>query len=97
MKNSDLKGIKFIRGNKCHKYIAILPDGSRVPFGHKSYEHYKDQVPTRQGGGIWSHKDHLDEDRRIRYRKRHTRINQYGILTKNVKYSPEWFSYYLLW
>lgn len=94
---SDIKGLKFVKGNKCHKYTAIFPYGKRVNFGHKAYEHFKDNVPKSQGGGIWSHRDHLDLDRRERYRKRHTRKSKEGGLTKDIIYSPEWFSYYLLW
>lgn len=94
---ADIKGIKFEKGPRCSKYTAILPDGKRVNFGHKGYEQYKDLVPKSQGGGLWSHKDHLDKERRDRYRTRHTRISKDGGLTKDKKYSPEWFSYYLLW
>ena len=27
------------------KYVAVLPDGHRVSFGHRDYQHYRDQVP----------------------------------------------------
>ena len=97
MTSRDLKGIKFEEGPRCYKYTAILPDGKRVNFGHRSYEHFKDSVPKSRGGGIWSHKDHGDHERRKNYRKRHTRMNKDGKLTKDIKFSPEWFSYYFLW
>lgn len=89
---------KFVVGPGQYKYTAILKNGQRVNFGHKSYQHYKDSVPVRLGGGKWSHKDHGDVKRRESYRKRHG-----GIITKggtraiNVKYSPSWFSYNYLW
>ena len=93
------KGIKFQKGPGKKKYTAILPDGRRVHFGHRDYEHYKDSVPTRMGGGIWSHKNHLDKTRRRNYRNRHG-----GMMCKkqqkkciSIKYSPAWFSYYFLW
>lgn len=93
----DIRGIKFEKGSGCHKYTAILPDGKKVGFGHRSYEHYEDLVPKSQGGQLWAHKNHKDPIRRERYRVRHTRVNKDGKLTKDVKYSSEWFSYYLLW
>ncbi len=89
---------KFIIGHGQYKYTAILKNGKRVNFGHRDYQHYKDSVPKNMGGGRWSHKDHLDKDRRRNYRARHA-----GILTKSgkaaykVPLSPSWFSYYYLW
>jgi hypothetical protein len=89
---------KFILGKGQYKYTAILTDNSRVNFGHRDYQHYKDSVPKNMGGGRWSHKDHGDNIRRRNYRKRHA-----GVLTKDgtpaykIKYSPSWFSYYYLW
>ena len=92
------KGTYIIRGSDKHKYTAILPDGKRVNFGHKDYQHYKDRVPKNKGGKLYSNKDHNDYERMLRYRKRHR-----GVLTRNgtpaykVRYSPSWFSYYFLW
>ena len=80
------------------KYIAHLPNGNKVRFGARDYQHYKDFVPKRLGGKKWSHKNHLDKKRRENYRARHK-----GVLLKSgkraisVKYSPAWFSYYFLW
>jgi hypothetical protein len=85
------------------KYTAIVPrDGGktqiRVSFGHRDYQHYRDQVPVGMGGGKWSHKDHNDPQRRANYRKRHA-----GILSADgepsylKRYTPAWFSYYFLW
>lgn len=92
------KNIRFVKGKRTHKYTAILPDGSKVHFGHSSYEHYKDSVPVSQGGGIWSHKNHLDKERRRLYRIRHgNMLCKNGIRCIDIKYSPAWFSYYLLW
>ena len=94
----DLKGVRFQRGPDRYKYTAILPNGKRVHFGHKDYQHYKDSVPKSLGGKLWSKLDHNDKKRRDNYRKRHG-----GVLTKDGskayqrKYSPSWFSYYFLW
>jgi len=92
------KGIKFVKGPNYKKYTAILPDGKRVHFGDRRYQHYKDWIPKRLGGKQWSHKDHLDPKRRANYRSRH-----YGMRCKDgkrcvtKKYSPAWFSFYFLW
>ena len=83
---------------KYKKYVAYLPNGKTVAFGDVRYQHYKDQVPVKAGGGRYKHLDHLDKKRRQNYRKRHR-----GVLTKNgtpayqVRYSPSWFSYHFLW
>lgn len=88
----------FERGKYPHKYVAIMKDGSKVKFGHQDYEQYKDSVPVNLGGGLWSHKNHHDADRRKNYRTRHS-----GVRTKSgqsatvIKYSPSWFSYHYLW
>lgn len=88
----------FRLGSGNHKYAAHLKNGKIVQFGHKDYQHYKDTVPKNMGGGLWTHKDHLDPERRRRYRLRHG-----GIITKGgskacqVKYSVCWFSYHYLW
>jgi len=91
-------GIKFVKGHNKHKYTAILPNGKRVNFGHKDYQQYKDSVPKRLGGKLWSHKDHLNKERRQNYRLRHKKVEtKNGGLAYKVKYSPSWFSYYYLW
>lgn len=98
MSTRDLTGVTFERGPGNYKYTAILPDGKRVNFGARSYQHYKDSVPKNRGGGLWSHKDHLDPDRRANYRSRHGGIRKSnGRRAIDVKYSPAWFSYYFLW
>lgn len=92
------KSIRFHLGPKDKKYTAILPNGKLVHFGHKSYQQYKDQVPKKLGGGLWTSKNHLDPVRRKNYRSRHS-----GIMCKDgsrcidTRYSPAWFSYYFLW
>lgn len=97
------KGTKFEVPKSGHKkYTAIIPlkDGKtkRVSFGDSRYEHYKDQVPKSMGGKRWSHKDHLDKNRRENYRKRHGALKcKNGKKCISVKYSPAWFSYYFLW
>ena len=94
----DLSGVeRFIQG-KSHKYTAILKDGKHVSFGAKGYQHYHDSVPKSMGGGKYSHLDHGDTKRRANYRRRHAAITlKSGAAAYKVKYSPAWFSYYLLW
>ena len=80
------------------KYIALLPDGKKVRFGHKDYEQYKDSVPKAMGGGKWSHKDHGDRDRRENFLSRAAGQKcANGKRCIDIKYSPAWFSYYYLW
>jgi len=89
---------RFVRGKYPHKYTAIMKDGTRVHFGHQDYEQYRDSVPKRMGGGIWSRKNHLDKARRQKYRARHSKQRtRSGRLAYQVKYSPSWFSYHYLW
>jgi hypothetical protein len=95
----DLEEVKkFVIGPGKYKYTAIMKDGSKVNFGHKDYQQYRDSVPVSMGGGKWSSQDHNDENRRRSYRSRHE-----GVLTKSgeyaykIKYSPSWFSYHYLW
>lgn len=95
---SAIKGVRFERGPGNKKYRAILPNGKKVTFGAKGYQHYKDRIPKSQGGGLYKNLDHSDKERRKRYRTRHS-----GVATKSgkkayqIKYSPSWFSYWFLW
>ena len=92
------KSIRFQRGPGHKKYTAILPDGKRVHFGDKRYEHYKDTVPKSKGGGLWSRKNHNDKERRQRYRTRHGALRcKDGRRCIAVRYSPAWFSWHFLW
>lgn len=93
-----MKGIYFVPGPGYKKYTAILPDGKKVHFGHRNYQHFKDSVPSELGGGIWSHKNHNDPARRKNYRTRHAgMVCKDGTKCITKKYSPAWFSYYFLW
>lgn len=89
---------KFTKGPGRYKYTAHLKNGKKVNFGHKDYQHYKDQVPVSKGGGIWSHKNHLNDQRRENYRKRHSGVKtKSGKKAYQVELSPSWFSYHYLW
>ena len=88
------------RGKK--KYAVVIPQRGGSPlrrsFGHRDYQHYKDQVPKSMGGKKWSKRDHGDKKRRANYRKRHAGIVcKGGVPCVNKRYSPAWFSYYFLW
>ena len=96
---SKLVGVeKFVLGPGRYKYTAVLKNGTKINFGHRGYQQYRDGVPVSMGGGKWSKLDHEDAARRTSYRARHG-----GIMTKGgkhaykVKYSPSWFSYNYLW
>lgn len=97
------KGTRFSvpRSGK-KKYTAIVPQRAgkpiRVSFGHRDYQHYKDQVPKSMGGGRWAKKDHGDRKRRQNYRARHAGMKcKSGAPCISIRYSPAWFSYYYLW
>lgn len=98
------KGTSFhVPLGTAHKYTAVIPTGPgartrRVSFGHRDYEHYKDSVPASLGGQKWKHKNHMDTERRRRYRARHGALRCHdGTLCKDIKYSPAWFSWHFLW
>lgn len=92
------RGTYFVKGPGKYKYTAVLPDGKRVNFGHRDYQQYRDSVPRRLGGGLWSSKDHGDRKRRDSYRKRHGGVRtSTGAKAVMKKYSPAWFSYHYLW
>lgn len=92
------RGTRFVRGPRRYKYTAILPDGEKVNFGHRDYEHYRDSVPRLLGGGLWSHLDHGDKRRRSNYRSRHSGVRTgSGQRAYMQRYSPAWFSYHFLW
>jgi hypothetical protein len=91
---SDYKFIKFekYKGKANKKYSAILENKKngrvvKVHFGSSLYEHYKDTT----GLGAWSKKNHLDLERRRRYRARHS------VHLNEKEYSPAYFSWYYLW
>jgi len=97
------KGTEFTvprRGTK--KYTAAIPQRGgtvkRVSFGHRGYEHYRDQVPKQMGGGRWARRDHNDKERRRRYRARHGGMKcKDGRACVTKRYSPAWFSWHFLW
>ena len=74
---------------------AISPDGKIVEivyFGAKNYEQYKDLL------GFYKNLDHGDKNRRMNYRKRHSKIlNKEGKPSYTVPFTPAWFSWNILW
>ncbi|NVM20132.1 MAG: hypothetical protein HWN80_20720, partial [Candidatus Lokiarchaeota archaeon] len=71
--------IKILRENMLVIIRIIFDDG---------YEQYKDST----GKKLYSYADHLDENRKRLYRKRHA-----GEGNSNRKYSAGWFSWHYLW
>ena len=98
-KSQNLRGVRHFEpgpGNK--KYTAVLDNGKRVSFGDRRYEQYRDSVPKRLGGGLYSHLDHNDAKRRENYRRRHAGVQKSsGRRAIDEQYSPAWFSYHYLW
>lgn len=78
------------------KYDAILKHKKtksivHVPFGDKRYAQYKDRVHLQ----LYASKNHLDKERRKRYRKRHEAAYTKQE-AKNI-FSPAYFSWNYLW
>lgn len=89
--------IEFSRGTGNKKYKAVIYEGGKkiktVQFGDKRYQHYKDTALK-----YYSKQDHLDKERRRKYRARHQGIlNKEGLPVYTIKYTPSWFSYNYLW
>ena len=73
------------------KYDGIIQNKEtgelkHIPFGDKNYQQYKDTT----GLGLYTKLNHLDKERRDRYRIRHAGED------KN-KFSSGWFSWKYLW
>lgn len=84
--------MRFEKSSRKNKKYMVEVDGKKVHFGDTRYQHYKDKI------GLYSHLDHLDKERRRRYRTRHSNIIlSDGIPAYKRKYSPAWFSYHYLW
>ena len=84
------------KGHK--KYTAVFPDGKKVSFGDRRYQHFEDSVPKEFGGGKWSKSDHGDAKRRTSYRARHSGlVCKDGSKCVDRKFSPAWFSMHFLW
>ena len=65
------------------KYVVTLKNGDRVHFGHPDYEDFI---------------IHRDHKRRLRYRKRASKIrDKQGNLTCKDRNSPSYWFYHLLW
>lgn len=95
-KNKKKKGYQVTINNKKyivlpsirkHKKYDVYDDQENyiVSFGDNRYQHYKDVL------GFWSQKNHLDKNRRHRYRIRHQKDN-----INDPNYAGFW-SYYFLW
>ena len=86
---------KFEKSNiKGKKYSVITPSGKKIHFGSSEMQHYKDTT----GLGAWSHKDHLDKERRKRYLARAKGIkNKNGKLTWKDPESANYYSIKYLW
>jgi len=80
--------------HKYKKYSVISPKGKIIHFGDTRYEQYKDST----GLGIYSHLDHLDQERRKRYLARAKKIkDKNGKLTWNNPESSNYYSIRFLW
>ena len=78
-----INGIIFKKSsNPKKKYDAFLPSGKKISFGARDYEQYYDKI------GMYSGKNHNDENRKRLYYARHGKEAE--------KYTPKWFSHHYL-
>ena len=76
------KGLQYSQRSN-KKYVVTLKNGDQIHFGHPDYEDFL---------------IHKDKVRRLRYRKRASKIrDENGNLTYKDKNSPNYWSYNLLW
>jgi len=87
--------VKFEKSNrKDKKYSVITPEGKKIHFGNKKYEHFKDTT----GLGLYRKLNHNDKKRQKNYCNRSGGIkNKQGLLTKNDKESANYYSRMYLW
>lgn len=85
---------------KDKKYVALLNTGRRVNFGYAPMGQFRDST----GLGIYSHKNHGDRKRQIRYLQRHhggittkSKALADEILKSQGKITPRYLSTKLLW
>lgn len=97
---NELYRIRFSPSTrKGKKYMATLVDGTKIHFGAKGYEQYKDST----GLGIYSKFDHMDKKRRENYFSRHSggsRTKQAAInyeLKRSPKITARLLSHMFLW
>lgn len=75
--------------------VFVRKEGKKklIHFGSRKYKHFMDRVSDR-----YEHLNHLDEDRKERYRKRHQAIKlKNGKIAIHDKNQPAYWSYYFLW
>lgn len=79
---------------KGKKYSVISPSGKTIHFGALDMQQYKDST----GLGLYSDKDHGDEERRKKYLARAKGIkNKKGELTWKDPESANYYSVKFLW
>lgn len=78
------KGYKIFVSDKPNKKYYAMVGNRKVYFGDTNYEHYYDKI------GYWSHLNHLDKERRRRYKARHEK-------DRHNKGSAGWFADQILW
>jgi len=79
---------------KGKKYMVRTPKGKLIHFGASDMEQFKDST----GLGLYSHKDHGDNERRKRYLARAKGIkDKNGNLTWNNPETANYYSVKYLW
>jgi hypothetical protein len=87
----------WVNKGKGSKYwVYVKSDNKKgfkkIGFGLKGYQHYKDKL------GYYKSLDHLDKQRRDRYRARASKIkNKKGELTYKDKNTSNYWAFHYLW
>jgi len=69
---------KWEQGTGNKKYKVYFKNGRILSFGDKNYKHYKDSTPLN----LYSNLNHLDEERKKRYYKRHNK--EYDLISADT-------------
>lgn len=84
--------MEFKKSTRKYKKYMTTYKGKTIHFGDTRYQHYFDKI------GLYSHLNHLDDNRRYNYLKRSSNIrNKQGKLTYKDKSSPNYYSINYLW
>lgn len=97
----DIDGVRVLnikRSNKAKsKYTIIIYYKGKtraINFGHIDYQQYRDRSPLK----LFKYLNHLDENRRLDYLARASKIiNKKGLLTCNDPFSPNRYAIIVLW
>lgn len=88
-----IDGNRYWVSDKPSKKLKVMIQGQWIYFGDPKYQHYFDRT-----GLLDKSQNHLDKERRSKYRARASKIvDSNGKLTVNDEKSPNYHAYRILW